>query len=251
MRMRLVPMLSMLSRCVASAPALRGGVGLIAAARPRGFVTMQQKTVETMQAVKAAAAVVEEVSGSVSGSRLEAPDVQGSFVAMDSARSGLVDENGLPLVYDKAAIQKYWDTQGGALQQRWIEFLAQSVPWLTKVATMLLRGGAEELDRNAEELARDARISIEELGPTFVKLGQMLSVRPDVLPKAALRELEVLQASTAPAGVGIAPPIRARAAVRADDARAQACHCGSSPMLLVAGRRRGLRHVDRPPCDRG
>ena len=68
MRMRLVPMLSMLSRCVASAPALRGGVGLIAAARPRGFVTMQQKTVETMQAVKAAAAVVEEVSGSVSGS---------------------------------------------------------------------------------------------------------------------------------------------------------------------------------------
>ena len=210
MRM-LVPMLSMLGRCVASAP-LRaaGGVSLIAAARPRGFVTMQQKTVETMQAVKAAAAVVEEVSGSVSGSRLEAPDVQGSFVAMDSARSGLVDENGLPLVYDKAAIQKYWDTQGGALQQRWIEFLAQSVPWLTKVATMLLRGGAEELDRNAEELARDARISIEELGPTFVKLGQMLSVRPDVLPKAALRELEVLQASTARAGIGVAPLICAR-----------------------------------------
>ena len=222
--MRLVPMLSMLSRCVASAPALRGGVGLIAAARPRGFVTMQQKTVETMQAVKAAAAVVEEVSGSVSGSRLEAPDVQGSFVAMDSARSGLVDENGLPLVYDKAAIQKYWDTQGGALQQRWIEFLAQSVPWLTKVATMLLRGGAEELDRNAEELARDARISIEELGPTFVKLGQMLSVRPDVLPKAALRELEVLQARTARIGVGIAPLIRARRRCPRP-----MCHCGDRP----------------------
>ena len=219
-----MPMLSMLSRCVASAPALRGGVGLIAAARPRGFVTMQQKTVETMQAVKAAAAVVEEVSGSVSGSRLEAPDVQGSFVAMDSARSGLVDENGLPLVYDKAAIQKYWDTQGGALQQRWIEFLAQSVPWLTKVATMLLRGGAEELDRNAEELARDARISIEELGPTFVKLGQMLSVRPDVLPKAALRELEVLQARTARIGVGIAPLIRARRRCPRP-----MCHCGDRP----------------------
>ena len=36
---------------------------------------------------------------------------------------------------------------------------------------------------------------MEELGPTYIKVGQMMSVRPDVLPQAALDELAVLQDS--------------------------------------------------------
>jgi hypothetical protein len=40
-----------------------------------------------------------------------------SYVARSSALE--MDEDGLPLVYDKAQIQKYWDKQGGALQRRW------------------------------------------------------------------------------------------------------------------------------------
>ena len=35
-------------------------------------------------------------------------------------------------------------------------------------------------------------------GPTYVKLGQMMSVRPDVLPPAALEELKALQDSVKP-----------------------------------------------------
>ena len=136
---------------------------------------------------------MEEVSRSVSSKGIEAPEAQSSFVAMDSERAGLVDENGLPLVYDKAAIQKYWEGQGSALQQRWIEFLGESVPFLTKVAGLLISGGTDALNSNAGELARDARVSIEKLGPTYVKMGQMMSVRPDVLPQEALNELQVLQ----------------------------------------------------------
>ena len=41
--------------------------------------------------------------------------------------------------------------------------------------------------------SRQARVGIEELGPTYVKMGQMMSVRPDVLPQAALDELAELQ----------------------------------------------------------
>lgn len=33
----------------------------------------------------------------------------------------------------------------------------------------------------------------EELGPTFVKLGQVLSIRPDVLPPKTMKELARLQ----------------------------------------------------------
>jgi ubiquinone biosynthesis protein len=37
------------------------------------------------------------------------------------------------------------------------------------------------------------RMALEELGPTFVKLGQILSTRPDLLPPPYIKELEKLQ----------------------------------------------------------
>lgn len=142
-------------------------------------------------AAAAAAAAVQEVSQRIRD--VEAPDTEQSFVAMDQSRRDLVDEEGLPLVYSKDAIQKYWEGQGGALRARWAEFLGVSVPFLTRVAALLVSGGADALNANAAELARDARQRIEKLGPTYVKMGQMMSVRPDVLPQAALDELVILQ----------------------------------------------------------
>ena len=37
------------------------------------------------------------------------------------------------------------------------------------------------------------RLTLERLGPTFIKFGQMLSVRPDLIPKSYIKELEKLQ----------------------------------------------------------
>lgn len=42
------------------------------------------------------------------------------------------------------------------------------------------------------------RIMLEELGPTFVKLGQVLSTRPDILPKELIQELSKLQEHVTP-----------------------------------------------------
>jgi ubiquinone biosynthesis protein len=42
------------------------------------------------------------------------------------------------------------------------------------------------------------RMSFEELGPTFVKLGQLLSTRPDVVPEAFLEEFTKLQDNVLP-----------------------------------------------------
>ncbi|HSL60596.1 MAG TPA: AarF/UbiB family protein, partial [Desulfotignum sp.] len=42
------------------------------------------------------------------------------------------------------------------------------------------------------------RLALEELGPTFVKLGQILSMRPDILPLPMIRELTRLQDAVGP-----------------------------------------------------
>jgi ubiquinone biosynthesis protein len=42
------------------------------------------------------------------------------------------------------------------------------------------------------------RLSLEELGPTFIKLGQIMSTRVDLLPTQIIRELEKLQDSVPP-----------------------------------------------------
>ncbi|MDX9724328.1 MAG: AarF/UbiB family protein [Myxococcota bacterium] len=56
----------------------------------------------------------------------------------------------------------------------------------------------EELAENPSDTARRLRLVLEELGPTFVKLGQVLSTRPDLLPAAFILELAKLQDQSPP-----------------------------------------------------
>lgn len=149
-------------------------------------------------AVSAASVAAAAVNQAVSMTSLDAPDVSKSLVARSGDDGGLDEETGLPLSYDKELIEKYWRSQGASLQQRWSEFLRLAVPFLLRVATLLVQGGVEQLKANDASLARDARQICEQLGPTFVKLAQTLSVRPDVLPQAALDELSVLQDAVTP-----------------------------------------------------
>ena len=51
-------------------------------------------------------------------------------------------------------------------------------------------------DQNRGQLIRQA---LEELGPTFVKMGQLASTRPDLLPAQVVQELELLQDQVPPA----------------------------------------------------
>lgn len=49
---------------------------------------------------------------------------------------------------------------------------------------------SKKVEPRPQALHREA---LEELGATFVKIGQILSTRPDLLPKAYIEELEKLQ----------------------------------------------------------
>jgi ubiquinone biosynthesis protein len=50
----------------------------------------------------------------------------------------------------------------------------------------------------SEPRGKRLRLMLEELGPTFVKFGQVLSTRPDVAPEDVVKELSELQDSVAP-----------------------------------------------------
>ena len=49
----------------------------------------------------------------------------------------------------------------------------------------------KEIERLSQ--AQRLRLAMEELGPTFVKLGQVLSTRPDLIPQSYTDEFSLLQ----------------------------------------------------------
>jgi ubiquinone biosynthesis protein len=70
--------------------------------------------------------------------------------------------------------------------------------WISRFDVALVKGFLKNRDGEAlAHLNRETRIrlAIEELGPTFIKLGQILSTRPDQVGMALAQELQKLQTS--------------------------------------------------------
>jgi ubiquinone biosynthesis protein len=61
------------------------------------------------------------------------------------------------------------------------------------------RSAAADVPQHRVRLARSLRMALEDAGVTFVKLGQLLSTRPDLLPAELVEELSRLQERVAPA----------------------------------------------------
>jgi len=59
-------------------------------------------------------------------------------------------------------------------------------------------GVPEEVSANGQADAHDLPKDLERLGPTFIKLGQLLSSRPDILPERFVRSLSRLQDKVKP-----------------------------------------------------
>lgn len=76
----------------------------------------------------------------------------------------------------------------------------------TKIAAVFAKHGLKELFGRPDEdgafgrrrQAKRLRASLEELGPTFAKLGQILSTRPDLMPPEFIEELATLQDNVPP-----------------------------------------------------
>lgn len=106
---------------------------------------------------------------------------------------------------------------------RWIErgrqigLAVKSVPRLRQISGVFAKHGFGEVitrlnlsrylpkryripleQRHDKSTPERLRLAFEELGPTFVKLGQVLSTRPDLLPESFIEEFVKLQDNVAP-----------------------------------------------------
>src|SRR4029079_12876864 len=88
---------------------------------------------------------------------------------------------------------------------RWREILSilskyGLADWISRFDLALVKGILKNRDgQSLAHLSRESRIrmAIEELGPTFIKLGQILSTRPDQVGMPLAQELQKLQTSVA------------------------------------------------------
>eukprot|EP00252_Welwitschia_mirabilis_P024546 TRINITY_DN7324_c0_g1_i1.p1 TRINITY_DN7324_c0_g1~~TRINITY_DN7324_c0_g1_i1.p1 ORF type:complete len:797 (+),score=157.28 TRINITY_DN7324_c0_g1_i1:88-2478(+) len=103
--------------------------------------------------------------------------------------SQLEDEETLPLVYDPAVISAYWGKRPQAVLTRIIQLLSVAGSFISHLAWDILNN---KLKENEVARAIELREIVTSLGPAYIKLGQALSIRPDILSPAAMTELQKL-----------------------------------------------------------
>ena len=103
----------------------------------------------------------------------------------------------LPGIQRYKNLQRLGEIAHVLIQHGFYEIVDQMelVPYLSFPAKVLRKGRKEEERLSTPERFR---VVLEELGPTFIKLGQILSTRPDLLPPRYIEELSKLQDSAPP-----------------------------------------------------
>ena len=100
----------------------------------------------------------------------------------------------MPTEYDISAIQAYWQKRPREVLLRMTEVAIVFGPYITKLLLWeyLIRRKIRNSEGLQQRYAVELRDKLTKLGPCFVKFGQALSIRPDVLPSSFLIELQKL-----------------------------------------------------------
>mmetsp|Transcript_24733 Transcript_24733/g.53350 ORF Transcript_24733/g.53350 Transcript_24733/m.53350 type:complete len:832 (-) Transcript_24733:2025-4520(-) len=93
--------------------------------------------------------------------------------------------------FDRTRLETQY-RKDGTFSRRWAEVLKETAPFIQQLAKLWASG---RLSRDDPSLAAACRQTLTKLGPAFVKLGQILSVREDVLGPVWSDELAKLQNS--------------------------------------------------------
>ncbi|TXG72540.1 hypothetical protein EZV62_001119 [Acer yangbiense] len=149
---------------------------------------------EVSQEIKRVRAQMEENEQlSILMKGLRGQNLRDSQFADDNIQLRLVevDESSefLPLVYDPASISAYWGKRPRAVATRIVQLLSVAGGFLSRLAVDIVNKKVKE---NEVARAIELREIVTSLGPAYIKLGQALSIRPDILSPAAMTELQKL-----------------------------------------------------------
>ncbi|GBF99091.1 hypothetical protein Rsub_11900 [Raphidocelis subcapitata] len=122
------------------------------------------------------------------GSNLSDADFAESDTAMRFVEAS-GDAEGLPQVYDPAAISAYWGVRPVSVVRRIVQLMSIAGSFLSGLAIDV---ATDKVKANEVTRAIQLREIVTSLGPAYIKLGQALSIRPDLLSPAAMAELQKL-----------------------------------------------------------
>lgn len=109
----------------------------------------------------------------------------------------------LPRAYDWDALNEYWSIRPVTTMARLLEIGGELLPLTARYVWDFKVMQSESKDTMRQH-AQDWRQSLTNLGPAFVKAGQQLSIRPDLVPPVVLDELQKLCDSVRPVSDEIA-----------------------------------------------
>ncbi|KAG8369716.1 hypothetical protein BUALT_Bualt14G0042800 [Buddleja alternifolia] len=156
-----------------------------------GASTRMQDVSQEIKRVRAQMEENEQVAILMKG--LRGQNLKDSLFADDNIKLRLVevDESSefLPLVYEPDSIAAYWGKRPRAVATRIVQLTSVAGGFLSRLAWDLINNKIKE---NEVARAIELRDIVTSLGPAYIKLGQALSIRPDILSPTAMTELQKL-----------------------------------------------------------
>lgn len=103
-----------------------------------------------------------------------------------------VSDDSLPLEYDPEALSAYFSKRPEAVITRLAQLLATGGGWAVQTAFAAFQGKLTPGSEAEVEAVVGLRSLLVSLGPFYIKVGQALSIRPDILSPQAMVQLQQL-----------------------------------------------------------
>ena len=104
-----------------------------------------------------------------------------------------IRDDGLPLKYDAKAIESFWSEHPVIVARRAWQVLTAVAPFACRTTLQYHWGTLSKEHPEAQAAAAiELRQLLTRLGPTAIKFGQAMSIRPDLLPSVVIYELQKL-----------------------------------------------------------